>query len=969
MTFQVFGYFTADQRQPSIKMKLIDPMTLPTPDQSLSLRIRHACPSSDRPRRGGCGSDFLPSIIMKYMFTALLGLALATSGLGAEPAVTAGSNADETVVLDGNSVWRHFVVSRCAFARTADGKLEPWDLTPFVGSKGRGESSRRYEAGWPSQSPKPATSTESSPLPPKDWTGGEMDDSDWPRVRLPQPAPPVSGRPQNKWGATATLCLRGKFEVKDPAQMKNCRLALDYWGGVVVYLNGKEVVRRNMSGDKPDLLALAEDYPKEAFLTAKGNCATGVDKVIDRGLQSLAIPTALLRRGVNVLAIEVHTAPLPLAYVKVAGDGDRGAGGMLPWMPIGLLRARLTVSAGAAVVPNAARPAGIQVWNSAPYETLGVFDFGDPCENLRPVVIHGARNTAFSGRLVVSSDQPLKGLTVKVSELAEAGGAKFAASAVQVRYAVAVVPGEMLTTEQAGEMVMAQFRHRHTSMVFSQGKSHLPLDRFDGLLETIPAEIPVSRAPVRKSLTGGAVAPLWFTVRVPKNAKAGTYQGQITISAAGLAAVSVPLRVSVSDWVVPEPRDFRLCNLPVQLDYPMAWHYEIPMWSDKHFEMLGKAHALMAEAGARNFNLTLVAEEDRRLAPAVIKTNDYASVIRWIKQPDGKYKHDLTVFDKYLAMVAKSAGMPRPLLLKAWTCTGHNYSKKNIANSPPPNVSVFDPQTGKIETMKAPDPGTDEAVTFWRPVFDDILNRIKERGWLDATALSWTAFYGGPDDSTIRLSEKLWPEAVWFICSHEIHREWRSLNNPAWVKVRYGNTAYFYGEPSARGYRALLEPRPMFLADVFRQNWRDYSPLTLQRRTPEDIAMSGLDGVGDFGSDLFGYRHPSGRFYRSECNDGPSTPAQSHMSMLYPGPDGPVATERYEMFREGVVMTEALLFIERALQAKKLSPKLQQRAEQALDARSNAFIMDWFTIRDMPAAEDGKLLDLAGEVARELGKK
>jgi hypothetical protein len=92
------------------------------------------------------------------------------------------------------------------------------------------------------------------------------------------------------------------------------------------------------------------------------------------------------------------------------------------------------------------------------------------------------------------------------------------------------------------------------------------------------------------------------------------------------------------------------------------------------------------------------------------------------------------------------------------------------------------------------------------------------------------------------------------------------------------------------------------------------------------------------------------------------------MSMLYPGPDGPVATERYEMFREGVVMTEALLFIERALQAKKLSPKLQQRAEQALDARSNAFIMDWFCIRDMPAAEDGKLLDLAGEVARELGQ-
>jgi len=92
--------------------------------------------------------------------------------------------------------------------------------------------------------------------------------------------------------------------------------------------------------------------------------------------------------------------------------------------------------------------------------------------------------------------------------------------------------------------------------------------------------------------------------------------------------------------------------------------------------------------------------------------------------------------------------------------------------------------------------------------------------------------------------------------------------------------------------------------------------------------------------------------------------------MLYPGPDGPVATERYEMFREGVEIAETLLFIEQAIQAKKLSPELQQKVEKALEARSNAFIMDWFTIRDMPGAEeDAKLLGLAGEVAREVGRE
>jgi hypothetical protein len=92
------------------------------------------------------------------------------------------------------------------------------------------------------------------------------------------------------------------------------------------------------------------------------------------------------------------------------------------------------------------------------------------------------------------------------------------------------------------------------------------------------------------------------------------------------------------------------------------------------------------------------------------------------------------------------------------------------------------------------------------------------------------------------------------------------------------------------------------------------------------------------------------------------------MSILYPGPDGPVTTERFEMVREGVELTEALLFIERAIQEKKLSAELQRRAEQALEARSRAFIMDWFCIRDMPAEEDGRLLDLAGEVAKEAQK-
>ena len=863
---------------------------------------------------------------------AMVAIWLAGGGgaLAAEPAATAVTNSDATVVQDSNSLWRHFVVSRCAFARTVDGKLEPWDLTPLGVPAGA--------AGiWPGIAPKPATSTESSPLPPTNWTGIDLDDGTWPRGRLPLPTPAgESSRPQTRYGATAALLVRGKFEVKDPDQVKSCRLSLAYLGGVVVYVNGKQAARRDVPGNKPDLLALAADYPEEAFTNAKGDYAGALPRR-ERSLQDFEIPAGLLRRGVNVLAIETHTAPVTAAYVK---RGGKEAHSMLPWVPIGLLHARLSVSPVAAAAANLVRPRGIQVWNCAAYDTLSVFDSGDPCEPLRPITILAARNSVFSGRLMVSSDQPIEGLKVKVSDLtATAGGARLPASAIRVRYAVAVVPGALPSKRYADP---------------SGGKSHLPPDRFDGLLDVIPAEIPVSQAPApadRKSLVAGAVAPLWFTVRVPREAKAGVYQGQISIEAEGLPLTHVPLRVSICDWAMPDTKDFRMRNMAYHEDGCVAAHYGVPLWSDKHLEMVGRSHALMGEAGSRHFRVNL------------------ENFVHWIKQPDGSFKYDFTRFDRYLDMIAKFVGKPLPLRVQAWGDRMGKEGKKR--GMPVALVPLLDPATGKTEQLESPNPNTDEAaaLAFWKPVFDGVFKRIEARDWLDATAFGLTADQEGPDDGFAELAEQLWPEGVWVLVTHGATADWRDRNIP-WVKLRYACGVYDFGYPSVRGYRALLRDRPVFFCNTYRGNWRNFSPLTLQRRVGEDIIMSGRDGVSDFGADLFMYGDSRGNLQKPGGPEYPSGPGWTQHAMLYPGPDGPVATERFEMFREGVELAEALIFIERAIQEKKLSPELQQKAEKALEERSNAFIMDWFTIRDMPGAgEDEKLLSLAGEVEQELGKK
>jgi len=89
----------------------------------------------------------------------------------------------------------------------------------------------------------------------------------------------------------------------------------------------------------------------------------------------------------------------------------------------------------------------------------------DPIEKeLKPVTIHAARNSVFSGRLAVSSDRTIDGLKVTVSELRQSGGRGVPpASAVRVRYAEPAVAG----------------------------KSWVPPQRFDGLLDAVPARVPV----------------------------------------------------------------------------------------------------------------------------------------------------------------------------------------------------------------------------------------------------------------------------------------------------------------------------------------------------------------------------------------------------------------------------------------------------------------------------------------------
>jgi hypothetical protein len=921
----------------------------------------------------------------------LASLLLAWGGSGASGAEQ-GNDASGVVLLDNSTYWRHFHVEGASHMRDTNGVLrrkrinwgngygmdevDPGRVVQKLDAKSAGYNAMAsqnpgYLGGgvYVLPGPEPASAL-FSPKPPDDWANPAFDDSSWLRAQWPVPGliGPVDGYENSPFilrpYETVVVYARARFEVADPPKVIACRFSLDYWGGVVVYVNGKEVARQHLPAGAANPDGVAEDYPDEAWVLANGKLIPISQhasenrerlKLRERHLQDVKVPAALLRKGVNVVAVEVHTAPVNL-------KGATKAGSDCAWPPIGLLSAELTVSPSSAGVAATPRSKGIRLWNGAPCDTLTIYESDSPAEPLRPIEMNAARNSVFSGRLAVGSDQAIRGLKVTVTDLegvTQRGGNRIAASAVRVRYAAPASPDKSWTAP----------------------------GRFDGLLDAIPAEIPVSsNAPremgfytlyvqsrtvspgeilpqwgddssIIRPWVPGAVASLWFTVRVPRDVAPGLYEGQVSISAEGLAATKVPLRVKVSHYTLPDPADWRLQNFLCHSDEQLARHYGEPRWSDRHFDLMGKARALMAEVNSRQTEAFLVVDYHG-------PDGNPESLVRWVRQTDGSWKPDFGIFDKYLDMVAKSVGKPRSLRLSVFS-EGLNQAPH------PDSVSVLDPATGTIgKTNYAAlyPAGKDRALAFWEPVFEAIRKKVEARGWLEHTTFGLSTAWGVSESySDVARS---WPGAEWSYTSHSGDRGMKIGD----MVVRHASGVWGCPRPAPRrGIRVVLpQPRRETFASTYRASLNDQSLLPLCRGIGEEMVRSGLDGVSDFGVDLFPLRRPVGGYYVLAVGRGINwgMPGRSTMALLYPGPDGPVATERFEAFREGMEVAETILFIETAMAEKKLGADLAAKAGRYLDERTESLVGGRFSHRHMQATEDAKLLELAGEVAKELeGKK
>ncbi|MBM4040328.1 MAG: hypothetical protein FJ290_17615 [Planctomycetes bacterium] len=784
-----------------------------------------------------------------------------------------------------------------------------------------------------------------SAAPPPEWTRPDFDDQAWPR--LPGPFfPSHRGHAYCKevedagylffegaYPTLAAICLRGKFLVPDPAAATDLKLSLAYRGGVVAYLNGQEIARANIPEVERAraIEALAEDYPREVFVKEDGKliswgfgdpvkCHAQLQKRI-RTLSDVAVPARLLRKGVNILAIEAHRAPY---HEAIMGQGRSARGYDINWVTVGVTRVELT--GGPGVTPNIARPAGIQVWNQDTGARTKASDYGDPCEPLGPIRLAGARNGSFSGAVSVGSPEPLRGLKAAASDLSGPGA--IPASAVQVRYAAA--------DKEAGLA-------------------------FEVLVPEPPAD---------------AVVPVWVTARVPRDAKPGDYKGSLTISAEGAKTVTVPIELRVSEWTLPEPKEFRSHVGLTQSPESVALRYKVPLWSPEHWKLLDRSFELLGQAGADDVFITAL----RRTHFG----NEHA-MVRWVRRPVGSPKPDLSIAEKYLDLAIKHLGKVPVVCLYCWEpYTGSHYAGRVSKESRGMLYTVVDPATGRLEEAEGPKWGTLEVREFWKPVFDGMRDILKKRG-LEGSLMVGVAGDSQPNKDAVEDLRAVAPEAKWVVHSHS--RADKLFGQPV------GYLADVWGSPIAPdpAQTRLYGWKAEFLRTTFPREGsntvkplRTWSPLVQYRLALEGMSAAGLHGFGRMGADFWDVLDPKdplrstysrslnllGRYPESNWAQlylGNSTPY-----VLVPGPQGALATARFEMIREGAQDVETRIFLEKALldpaSRARLGDGLAQRVQQVLDDRVRAVLLgrtSWLLFAGAQERLD-RLYALAGEVAARL---
>ena len=288
------------------------------------------------------------------------------------------------------------------------------------------------------------------------------------------------------------------------------------------------------------------------------------------------------------------------------------------------------------------------------------------------------RGERVSAQAVLTTQNELQDVSIAVSDL---------------KNGRSIIPAAAVKKYFVREVMAEPFYNKKDSMMVS--------DRLD----------PVKTTQVEARTT----LPLWLDIHVPAEVKAGTYSGTMTVTTDG-KKLSLPLQVQVADRVLPEPREWSFHLDLWQNPYAVARIFDVPLWSKEHFDRMRPLMQLLAAAGQKVITCSVISH------PWNGQTYDpFESMIAKMKQLDGTWKYDYSVFDKWVEFMM-SCGITEQI--DCYTLVPWHY-----------RFDYYDCATNSVKEL-ACRPGEQKYHDFIVPFLRDFSRHLREKGWFQRTHIA-----------------------------------------------------------------------------------------------------------------------------------------------------------------------------------------------------------------------------------------
>ena len=460
----------------------------------------------------------------------------------------------------------------------------------------------------------------------------------------------------------------------------------------------------------------------------------------------------------------------------------------------------------------------------------------------------------------------------------------------------------------AGEILSAQIAVRSNTDLDSL---HAEIGSLTGDVAAIPAECGRVRygayVPVVETLSWAAdplletrsidvsanqAQPVWLTLELPRDAAPGIYRGTVRVGCRARERIAeFTLRVEVLPARLPPVKDWTFDLFMWQDPTPVAAAHGVELWSEEHWRLLERYAENLAAHGLKSITTHIIYDPWHG-----VRGWGSDEMVLWkfpgeyvLGQAD-KFSWDFGIFDRYVGLML-DAGINRKidlysLVMGPWII-------------PDAHIRYFDSTTGESRTITM-DVGDPRWYDCWRKFLPVLRQHLIHRGWYDISILG----FDEKPEEIMRMIFGLMDEAVPdFPISQAGGFAGDDRNRGKEMVLHIGNftdpARWAELEPVVREFKADPDRFVSFYTacSPWYPNTFLFSSLRESRLMPWLAARYGFEGYSRWAINLY----PEDVWNRPRF-----TWASGDMFFVWPGPDGPLDSMRWEMIRQGIQDYEAL---------------------------------------------------------------